>query len=213
MRYKLVIFDLDGTILNTLDDLADSLNYALQKNNLQERTKDEVRRFVGNGIQMLIERAVPKDTSEADRSHVLQSFKEHYKLHCADKTRPYDGVEDQIAKLRQGGCQTAVISNKADFAVQSLCRDYFPGLFDYVVGEREGIRRKPWPDSVFEVLDKLGIKKEEALYVGDSEVDIQTAQNAGIAFVAVSWGFREKEFLEKQGAERIVTTPAELLSV
>lgn len=210
MGYKLVIFDLDGTILNTLDDLADSLNYALGKNGMQERTADEVRCFVGNGVQKLIERAVPEDTNEAQKQNVLACFKEHYKLHCADKTRPYDGVKEQILKLRQKGCKTAVVSNKSDFAVQSLCQDYFPELFDYVVGEREGIRRKPWPDSVFEVLEKLGIEKEEALYVGDSEVDIKTAQNAGIDLAAVSWGFRDKNFLKEQGAEKIITAPEEI---
>lgn len=210
MEYKLIIFDLDGTILNTLDDLADSLNYALQNNGMPKRSREEVRRFVGNGIQKLIERAVFEDTSEEDRKNVLECFKEHYKVHCADKTRPYDGIKEQIMMLRQSGCKTAVISNKADFAVQSLCQDYFPKLFDYVVGEREGIRRKPWPDSVLEVLEKLGIKKEEALYVGDSEVDIQTAQNAGIDFVAVSWGFRDENFLKEQGAQKIVAVPSEL---
>lgn len=210
MGYKLVIFDLDGTILNTLDDLADSLNYTLQENGMPMRTKEEVRSFVGNGIQKLIERAVLEDTNEAVRANVLKCFKEHYKLHCADKTRPYDGVKEQILKLRQSGCRTAVISNKADFAVQSLCQDYFPELFDYVVGEREGIRRKPWPDSVLEVLEKLGVKKEEALYVGDSEVDIQTAKNAGIDFVAVSWGFRDENYLKEQGAQKIVAVPSEL---
>lgn len=207
MKYKLAIFDMDGTILNTLDDLADSTNYALRENSLPERTIGEVRSFVGNGIRKLIERAVPagSDTAQIDRVH--ESFTAHYKVHCADKTRPYDGMIELLRDLRAAGCMTAVVSNKADYGVQTLCRDYFPGLFDMAVGEREGIRKKPSPDSVNEVLEKLGVPRAAAVYIGDSDVDIETAKNAGLDCIAVEWGFRDREFLMEHGAVRLVREP------
>lgn len=212
MNYKLLIFDLDGTILNTIEDLCNSTNYALGAHNFPTRTIEEVRKFVGNGIKKLIERAVPSGTSSETIEQVLDTFKKHYALHCADKTSPYDGIMELLTALRAQGFLTAVVSNKADFAVQSLCNDYFPGMFDFVVGEREGIRRKPYPDSVEEVLTKLQVKKEQAVYIGDSEVDIQTAKNAGMSSIAVSWGFREEAFLREQGAENIVNKPSEILN-
>lgn len=204
MRYKLAVFDLDGTILNTLDDLAVSLNYALKSSGFPERSIDEVRNFVGNGIRKLIERGVPPgtDVSAADRVH--RDFTMHYKEHCADRTRPYDGITGLLGRLRMSGCLTAVVSNKADYGVRELCARYFPGMFDYAVGEREGIRKKPAPDSVNEVLKRLGISKEEAVYIGDSDVDIETAKNAGMDCIGVEWGFRGREFLEAHGAKVIV---------
>lgn len=211
--YRLIIFDLDGTILNTLDDLANAINYALEKNGFPKRTIEEVRTFVGNGIGKLIERAVPKGTNTELVSKVLADFTEYYGLHCADQTRPYDGVLELIQSLKSSGYMTAVVSNKADFAVQELCRQYFPEMFDFVVGERKGIRRKPYPDSVFEVLERLQVKKEEALYIGDSEVDVQTADNAGIDQISVEWGFRKREFLLSQGAKQIVKTPEEIMTL
>lgn len=213
MRYKLIIFDLDGTILNTLEDLTDSTNYALKENKFPERTIQEVRTFVGNGIGKLIERAVPYGTDEAETEKVLQDFKGHYAKHCADKTRPYDGVTELIKKLKDADYMTAVVSNKADFAVQELCEQYFPEMFDFVVGERENIRRKPAPDTVLEVLDKLNTEKDAAIYIGDSEVDIQTAVNAGINIISVAWGFRERSYLLEQSAHIIVDKPDEILSI
>lgn len=211
MNYKLAIFDLDGTILNTLEDLADSTNYALSVNGMPERTIDEVRRFVGNGIHKLIERAVPQGSTEGQIEQVFVTFKEYYKDHCAVKTRPYDGIMELLKTLKENGTLTAVVSNKGDFAVQILCKDYFPELFDFAVGEREGIRRKPAPDSVLAVLEQFQIPKEEAVYIGDSEVDIQTAKNAGMKEIAVTWGFRPKKFLKENGADCIVHTPEKLL--
>lgn len=211
--YRLIIFDLDGTILDTLEDLTDSTNYALAKNHFPVRTLEEVRSFVGNGIGKLIARAVPKGTEEKMIEQVLYDFRDYYGKHCADKTKPYDGILDLICSLRARDCRTAVVSNKADFAVQELCEQYFPGLFDFVVGEREGIRRKPYPDSVLEVLSGLGAAKAESLYVGDSEVDIETAKNAGIDAVSVEWGFRKKDFLLAHGAVRFVKQPVELLDL
>lgn len=211
MKYKLYIFDLDGTILDTLEDLTDSTNYALYVNHMPGHSMEEVRNYVGNGIGRLIERAVPTGTPKETQEKVLRDFREHYGAHCTDKTNPYDGIVPLIRRLRESGCMTAVVSNKADFAVQSLCRDYFPGLFDFVVGEREGIRRKPFPDSVLEVLETLQVDRADAVYVGDSEVDIQTAQNAGLDMLAVGWGFRGEQFLKEQGARTVLGKPEDIL--
>lgn len=213
MRYKLAVFDMDGTILNTLEDLADSTNYALKANGLPERTIDEVRRFVGNGIRLLIERAVPTDTDKEFTDKVFDTFKEYYKTHCAVKTRPYDGIKDVLLELRKAGCLTAVVSNKADFAVQDLCKDYFDNLFDFAIGEREGIKKKPAPDSVFEVLSKLNVEKDNAVYIGDSDVDFATSVNAGMDVIMVGWGFRDEEFLREKGAKRIIKQPSEILDI
>lgn len=211
MNYQLIIFDLDGTVLNTLEDLYRSTDYALKQCDFPERTKDEIRQFVGNGIRKLIERAVPAQTPEEQIRQVHQVFTEYYEKHCADNTRPYDGIPEVLQKLRQSGMKTAVVSNKADYAVQILCKDYFPGMFDAVAGEREGIRRKPAPDAVQAVLQTLQISKEKAIYIGDSDVDIETAENAGMSCISVAWGFRDREFLLRHGAQKIISRPEELL--
>lgn len=208
--YKLTVFDMDGTILDTLEDLKNSLNYALEQNGMPTRTLDEVRRFVGNGIGKLIERGVPEGCSDADRMKVQETFFPHYAAHCNDNTRPYAGVIDVIAALRGAGYLTAVVSNKADFAVQDLCKIWFDGLFDAAVGEREGLQRKPAPDSVFEVCRLLNVAVEDAVYIGDSEVDLQTARNAKMDVISVDWGFRDAEFLRSIGADKIVSSSAEL---
>lgn len=213
MRYKLAVFDMDGTILNTLEDLAFSTNYALKANGLPERTIDEVRIFLGNGIRLLIERAVPTDTDKELTDKVFDTFKEYYKTHCAVKTRPYDGIKDVLLELRKAGCLTAVVSNKADFAVQDLCKDYFDNLFDFAIGEREGIKKKPAPDSVFEVLSKLNVEKDDAVYIGDSDVDFATSVNAGMDVIMVGWGFRDAEFLREKGVKRIIKQPSEILDI
>lgn len=213
MRYRLVIFDMDGTILNTLEDLTDALNYALKCSGYPLHTIEDVRRFVGNGIPKLIERGVPAGTKEEDRERVHKDFMEYYQVHCADKTRPYAGIVELIEKLRKAGVLTAVVSNKADVAVKELCRQYFDGCFDCAVGDRQGIRRKPAPDSVNEVLRYLSVPREEAVYVGDSDVDIATADNSGLDSIIVSWGFREVPFLKEHGAKRIVDTPEEVAAL
>lgn len=210
MKYKLAIFDLDGTILDTLADLTDSTNYALRENGFAEHTIEEVRFFVGNGIRKLMERAVPKGTDAAVIDRVHKTFTAHYKAHCADKTKPYPGITKLLCALRDAGIKTAVVSNKADYGVQTLCQDYFFGLFDFAVGEREGIRRKPCPDSVNEVLEKLGIVREDAVYIGDSDVDVETAKNAGLPCISVTWGFRDRKFLIEHGAVKFVDRPEEL---
>lgn len=211
--YKLAVFDMDGTILDTLEDLKDSTNYALEKCGYPMRTYDEVRRFVGNGIRKLIERAVPEGLTVEQIDRVHEVFTEHYKVHCADKTKAYDGIKPLLEKLRAGGVKTAVVSNKADYGVQELCKEYFDGLFDYAVGEREGIRRKPAPDAVNEALKVLGMSKSEAVYIGDSDVDFETAKNAELPCISVLWGFRDEEFLREKGATLFVHDPAEIYDI
>lgn len=213
MKYKTVIFDMDGTVLNTLDDLAASTNFALTKNALPPRTAAEVRAFVGNGIRKLIERAVPQGTGTEKTDSVFADFKAHYAGHCAEKTAPYDGICDLIATLKKSGVKTAVVSNKADFAVQSLCKVYFDGVFDYAVGEKAGVRTKPCPDSVLETMRALESDADATVYVGDSEVDIQTAKNACIPCVSVDWGFKDKDFLIDSGAAVIAENTDELLCI
>ena len=210
MKYQVAIFDLDGTLLDTLEDLADSTNHIMRSFGHPERTLKEVRCFVGNGIRKLIERSAPKDTPTEEIDRMFDAFKEYYGAHCAEKTKPYDGIMDLLDNLQKQGVKLAVVSNKADYAVKALCEQYFPGYFDEAVGERVGIARKPAPDTVNEVLKNLQMDKSQAVYIGDSEVDVQTAKNAEMDCIAVDWGFRDKEVLEEAGAKTIVSTPAEV---
>lgn len=209
-RYDSVIFDLDGTLLNTLDDLHDAVVHSLAAYGLPARTIDEVRRFVGNGIRLLIERSVPEGCPDSVTDSVFEEFKNYYGSHCNDKTKPYDGIIELLRQLKSCNIPCAIVSNKADFAVKTLARDYFDGLCAAVIGERDGIRKKPAPDSVFEAMALLDAKKP--VYVGDSEVDIATAKAAGIPCISVSWGFRGKNELISAGAEVICESTAELLS-
>lgn len=213
MKYKLLIFDMDGTILDTLQDLYNCLNFALSRNGYPERTFSEVRRFVGNGLEKLTERGLPEGTPEGRKKAVLADLKDYYREHCTDETRPYDGILELLKTVKERGYKTAVVSNKADFAVQDLVRQYFPGMFDMALGEREGQRKKPEPDMVYHVLAGLGVSREDAVYIGDSEVDIATARNAGLESIIVEWGFREREFLKGMGAECIVQKPFDILEL
>ncbi len=210
MNYKLAIFDLDGTILDTLQDLADATNYILKKNGYPLRSLEEVRQFVGNGIYMLVRRAIPKELSDQKARDLTKEFKLYYKMHCKDKTKAYPGIIPLLKKLKTKGIKTAVVSNKADYAVQILVDDFFPGLFDIAVGEKENVRKKPYPDAVNEVLKELKIVKEEAVYIGDSEVDIQTAQNAQLDCISVCYGFRSRQFLQANKAKILVNNADEL---
>lgn len=210
MKYKLVIFDMDGTILNTLDDLTHATQYILAQYHFPTRTKEEVRQFVGNGIHKLIERAVPTATSNEVIDEVFEEFVKYYRLHCKECTQPYDGILDLVEYLKDHDVKVAVVSNKEDGAVQRLSDEYFPGLFDISVGERKGIAKKPSPDSVNEVMRVLNIDKKDTVYVGDSEVDIQTANNADIDQIIVEWGFRDKEVLIQNGAKVLVKDVNEL---
>ncbi len=213
MKYALAVFDLDGTILDTLDDLADSTNAVLERYHLPCRSRDEVRQFVGNGIHKLIERAVQPETDVETVEKIYLDFLPWYRTHCAVKTRPYAGIPELLRHLQEMGMKTAVVSNKADPTVQTLCEQYFPGLFHAAYGERPGIARKPSPDAVLEVLHDLRISKEQAVYIGDSDVDIHTAQNADLDVISVDWGFRDREFLLKNGAGVIASNVQELMKL
>lgn len=210
MKYKLAVFDLDGTILDTLEDLTNSVNYALKNKSLPERSLDEIRSFVGNGIRLLIQRAVPANTSQMVVDAVFDDFKEHYAIHSVDKTLPYDGIIPLLEKLKKAGIKIAVVSNKADFAVQGLVKKYFGNLFDFAVGERSGIEKKPAPDSVFEAMSVLDCQKDDTVYIGDSEVDIMTAKNADLDCICVDWGFRSTAQLISAGAKIIVSEPKKI---
>ena len=209
-RYKLCIFDMDGTILDTLQDLYLSTNFALKKNSLPERELEEVKNFVGNGIRKLIERAVPENSDEETINRVFNDFNGYYKIHCSDNTKAYPDIKETLLKLKSKGILTAVLSNKADYAVKELSDRYFEGVFDISQGAKENIRIKPYPDAVFEIMKKLDVKKENTVYIGDSEVDIKTAENAGVDCISVDWGFKTRQFLINHGAKRIVSTSAEL---
>ena len=200
MRYKTLIFDLDGTLLDTLADLAAATNYTLEKNGFPQRTMDEVRMFVGNGIRKLIERAVPAGTSETVQEQVFADFNVYYKAHCADTTCTYPGVLELLQEARRLGCKTAIVSNKADYGVQELAKQYFPGLLDAACGEQAGIAKKPAPDMLVAVMQKLGAEKASTIYIGDSDTDLMTASNAGIPCIGACWGFRGREFLVEHGA-------------
>lgn len=201
---KLVIFDLDGTLLDTLEDLTTATNHALALHGLPRRSTDEVRAFVGNGIPRLAALAVPTDTDSATEAAVLKDLLYYYQSHCREQTRPYPGVSDLLGELKKQGIKTAVVSNKADAAVRVLCEEYFPGLCDFCAGEKADVRKKPAPDTVFAVLTQLKINKTDAVYVGDSEVDIATAKNAGLPCLSVTWGFRDEKTLLAAGAETLV---------
>lgn len=209
---RLAVFDFDGTVLNTLEDLHDSLNVILSAHHFPLRTTDETRRFVGNGIRKLIERAVPENTAETVIDSLFAEFLPYYEAHCAEKTAPYPGILELLTDLRKRNILTAVVSNKADPAVRILCDRYFQGLFDAAVGERPGTRRKPAPDMVYAVLQELQVEKDAAFYIGDSDVDLETAKNAGLPCIGVDWGFRGADFLRAHGAKMIAYTPQDILS-
>ena len=213
MRYKAVIFDLDGTLLDTLEDLKDAVNAALRSQKLPERSLEEIRNFVGNGIVRLMERSVPEGSNHPAFDEIMRVFRAYYGEHCQDKTSPYPGIPDMLRRLRESHIRTAVVSNKADFAVRGLIPVYFDGLIDTSYGENEaaGIGKKPSPDMVWQALHDLGCQKECAVYVGDSDVDLQTAANVGMDCIGVSWGFRGREFLQQHGAQMIIDEPSELI--
>lgn len=213
MKYKAVIFDMDGTILNTLEDLKNATNYSLRQFGMPERSLEEVRMFVGNGIRKLVERAVPSGTSEEKIAQVFDVFLEYYEIHSADNTSPYPGILELVEKLKKSGIKTAVSTNKADVPAQELGREYFNGIFDLIVGQQDGLKVKPAPDSVNKILSILDIQKKDAIYIGDSDVDVQTAKNSGLDFIGVSWGFRGREFLEKNDAKNIVDNANEILDL
>ena len=213
MPYQTAVFDLDGTLLDTLEDLYLATNAALERHSLPRRSRDEVRLFVGNGVEMLIRRAVPAGTDEETILAVLADFKTTYAAICEDHTKPYDGILDMLAALRERGIRMAVVSNKFDAATKKLCEKYFGDLVEVAIGERAGVRKKPAPDTVHEALKELGVTAEGAVYIGDSDVDIQTARNCGMPCISVTWGLRDEDFLIENGAKALVDTPETLLGV
>lgn len=209
---KAVIFDLDGTLLNTLDDLADSTNYALSKFGYPTRTIEEVRQFVGNGVAKLVERAIPDGKNNSNFEKCLSIFKENYAQNMYNKTAPYNGIIEMLSNLKSKGIKIAVVSNKFDLAVKELCKKYFEGFIDFAAGENEaqGIKKKPAPDTVISVLNEFNFAPEDAVYVGDSDVDIMTAKNSKMPCISVTWGFRDEKFLLENGATILINAPSEI---
>lgn len=200
-----ILFDLDGTLLDTLEDLLDATNYALTSCGYPPRTLAQLRRFVGNGAANQIRLALPERASQAEIDHVLAVYKPYYTAHCQHKTQPYPGIPQVLAQLGQR-YPIAIVSNKPDGAVKALCRQYFPGIF--ALGETPDCPRKPAPDMVHRAMDAIGV--QQAIYVGDSEVDVDTAKNAGLPCLSVLWGFRDREDLEQAGAQYFCQTVSQL---
>ncbi len=213
MAYKTILFDLDGTLLDTLEDLADAVNHILERHRCPQRTLDEVRLFVGNGLGMLMRRALPAQYSQMVSDLLAEELRTYYTAHSRIKTEAYPGMRELLEELHTAGAKVAVVSNKADEAVEELCRCYFPGLVDAAVGETPGRRPKPAPDAVDLALERLGANRDGAVYVGDSQVDLDTARTAGLPCIAVTWGFRARQDLMKAGAETLADTPAQLLEL
>jgi len=213
MTYDTYIFDLDGTLLDTLGDLAASTNYALRTHGMPEHSIDDIRRFVGNGVRKLMERAVPQGEQNPLFDQALTTFRVHYTKHSIDTTKPYPGIIQLLTTLKEEGKMVAVVSNKFDAATKALCNHYFHSLVDVAIGESERVRKKPAPDTVEEALRVLGVTKEKAVYVGDSDVDILTASNSGIPCISVTWGFRDRDFLIANGAVCLVEKPEEILNL
>lgn len=210
MKYKAVLFDMDGTVLNTLGDLAAAVNHTLREFSMPERSIAEVAAALGNGAAYLIAHTVPDGTPKELTDKVLAAYAPYYDAHCDILTAPYDGIVPLMQKLRGRGVKLAVISNKQDTAVKPLAEKYFPGLLEIAVGESAEVRRKPNPDAVLAALRHIGVEREDAIYVGDTEVDLQTARNAGMECASVDWGFRTREQLVEIGAEHIFDTVQEL---
>ena len=213
MRYDTYIFDLDGTLLNTLNDLAASCNYALRSYGFPEHSVDDVRRFVGNGVRLLMCRAIPDGDNNPKFEDCYACFREHYLHHNLDTTAPYPGIMDMIKALNANGKHIAVVSNKFYEATRALVRHFFGEEISVAIGERPDIHKKPAPDTVNEALRQLGVGREGAVYIGDSDVDIDTARNSGMPCISVLWGFRDKEFLLEHGATTLVSKPNEILDI
>lgn len=201
-----IIFDLDGTLLNTLEDLRDSVNFALQKSNLPLRSLAEIRSFVGNGIRLLVERSVPENTDKETIDICFKDFCDYYKIHMEDKTAPYENINEMLQNVKSAGYKTAIVTNKADFAAQDLCKRMFGENIDFVVGSSDDRPNKPAPDGVYFALENLDSKLENTIFVGDADTDILTAKNAGLSSIGVLWGFRDRDVIENAGAKYIVDT-------
>ena len=212
-NYEAVIFDLDGTLLDTLEDLADSVNASLEAYRHPRKTLGQIRSYVGNGIRKLMERSLEGGENNPDFENVFEEFNRHYKGNCWNKTKPYDGVAELLQKLKSEGMKMAIVSNKANFAVKELNEHFFKEFGMIAIGERQGVARKPEPDMVALALQELHMPLNRAVYVGDSEIDVMTAANAGLPCISVLWGFREREVLERYGARQFAGTAEELLAL
>lgn len=213
MKYKAIIFDLDGTLTDTLEDLFISVNHALKSCGLPERSLDEVRKFVGNGVRKLIERSVPQDLDSKTLEACFEAFRTHYMIHCQDHTCLYPGVAYMLTALHAKDYKMAVVSNKLQSGVDELAESFFNGVIDVAIGEQPGIPRKPAPDMVLAALKQLEVEPSEAVYIGDSDVDLQTAANSGLPCISVLWGFRSRDFLVAHGASVFVEQPEDVLSL
>ena len=211
--YSLAIFDLDGTLLDTLGDLHSAVNFALRKLRFPERTVDEVRSFIGNGVVKLMERSTPENTDDETQLRCLDTFRKYYLQHMSDTTSPFEGVSELLSDLRSKGIKIAVVSNKLHPAVEDLCESYFPGLIDKAVGVSVEEERKPSPVNVIKTAGYFGAELKDCIYIGDSEVDVQTAHNAGIKCIGVTWGFRTKEDLITAGCDMIADTCDEVKDI
>jgi len=212
-KFDAVIFDLDGTLLYTLDDVTDSINYMLEKHHFALRSRDEIKSFVGEGAGRLMERAIPGGRSNPEFEKCLADYFVHYFANMQNKTYPFEGIPETVRKLYEGGFKMAVVSNKIDNATKELTQKYFGDYIKVAIGQSADIASKPAPDTVFQALEELGVSPDKALYVGDMEIDIETARNSGTVSVAVTWGYRAREFLEENGAEYVIDRPQELLDI
>lgn len=210
-EFETYVFDLDGTLLETLKDLAASTNFALRQYDMPGHSVEDVRMFVGNGVKKLMERAIPNGLDNPKFEEVYATFRQHYLNHNLDTTKPYDGIPELLRELKGRGKKLAIVSNKFYAATQDLARHFFPDTIEVAIGERENIKKKPAPDTVVEALRQLGVSKEGAVYIGDSDVDIMTARNSGLPCASVLWGFRDKEFLLEHGATFFAEKPDDLL--
>lgn len=213
MKFDTVIFDLDGTILYTLEDLSDSLNTVLHREGYPLRTMEEVREFIGEGYRRLLERALPSGTEEVEIDRCTELWRKEYFNNIANKTRPYDGIIQLFKDLKDRGLRIGVVSNKMDEATKEACDFYFNGYVDVAIGDNPHRKRKPAPDNIVEAIRQLGTEIHKSIFVGDSNVDVQTARNAGIKFIGVSWGYRSSEVLIQEGADLIIDRPKELLKL
>ena len=210
MKYKALICDLDGTLLNTLEDLMDSVNYGLELHGIRPITLEQTRRYVGNGVAKLIERAVPEGTSKEDIAEILKDFRSYYDEHSQDKTKPYEGVVEMLKEAKKSGMKLAIVSNKIDSVVGELAEVYFSGLIDVAIGETPDVPKKPAPDMIYKALRELEVVGEDAVFIGDSDVDVATGLNSGVDMVTVLWGFRDRQELEEAGAKIFIEKPEEL---
>ncbi|MCR4778753.1 MAG: HAD family hydrolase [Lachnospiraceae bacterium] len=208
-----VIFDMDGTVLDTLQDLTDAINYVMGRFNLSARSINECRQFVGNGIKVALNLASNEKYPDETLDEMVSIFKEYYDVHCLDKTKPYEGIPELIAGLNAEGYKVGIVSNKIDSAVKELNSKFFAENVSVAIGERPGVRRKPAPDTVLEAMKELGSIKEETIYVGDSEVDIETAKNTGIPCISVLWGFRDKDVLDAAGGKFYAKKPLDVMNI